>query len=309
MNRIGDAIKRFTENINNSKFNNDFLNANTIVSNFAFLILVVFIFVLVSAIGMNLVSYYLSPSETPKILKGMVSGAQCTTIKQNPNTSGSVPIKRSYNEHEGVEFTWSLWLFLEGGPSGSDSASRYNHIFHKGDNMISNTTIKEVTGPFEGMNKIQNAPGLYIKPFDTASSVNNASTTLTFVMNTFDTSRIIESVDIDNIPVNKWFNIMIMLKNRFLDVYINGSIKERKLLLGMPKQNYGDIHIGNCSGESGDGFDGYLSNLSYYNYALGTREIEGVMTSGANTTLIGGDSINASTRNNYFLSLKWFVPE
>ena len=61
-----NRINNFISNIRSSNYNNDFLNANTIVSNFAFLILAVFVFVIISAIGMNLISYYLSPSDSPK---------------------------------------------------------------------------------------------------------------------------------------------------------------------------------------------------------------------------------------------------
>ena len=64
---------------------------------------------------MNLISYYLSPSDSPKLLNGMVSGNQYYSIKQNPNLGGALPVKRSNNAHEGIEFTWSFWLFLDGG--------------------------------------------------------------------------------------------------------------------------------------------------------------------------------------------------
>jgi len=306
-----NRINNFISNIRSSNYNNDFLNANTIVSNFAFLILAVFVFVIISAIGMNLISYYLSPSDSPKLLNGMVSGNQYYSIKQNPNLGGALPVKRSNNAHEGIEFTWSFWLFLDGGPglvsTGDDSP--YKHVFHKGDNNPNDDDLRDNNGNMlinAGMNKIQNAPGLYIKPF---TAGNNTTASLTFVMNTFDTGSIIESVDIDNVPINKWFNVMIILKNRFLDVYVNGTVKNRKLLMGLPKQNYGDIHIGNVSGNDGGGFNGYLSNLWYYNYALGTREIEGIISSGASTKLVGGDSINTNTKDFYFLSLRWFMPE
>ena len=307
-----NRINNFISNIRSSNYNNDFLNANTIVSNFAFLILAVFVFVIISAIGMNLISYYLSPSDSPKLLNGMVSGNQYYSIKQNPNLGGALPVKRSNNAHEGIEFTWSFWLFLDGGHglvSEVDVDPPYKHVFHKGDRIMNNDKLTDNdnnTLTYKGMSKIQNAPGLYIKPF---TAGDNTTASLTFVMNTFDTGSIIESVDIDNVPINKWFNVMIILKNRFLDVYVNGTVKNRKLLMGLPKQNYGDIHIGNVSGNDGGGFNGYLSNLWYYNYALGTREIEGIISSGASTKLVGGDSINTNTKDFYFLSLRWFMPE
>jgi hypothetical protein len=58
------------------------------------------------------------------------------------------------------------------------------------------------------------------------------------------------------------------------------------------------------------GFDGYISNLWYYNYALGATEISKLVTKGPNTKLIssgpgsGTDSINLVNPN--YLSLRWF---
>ena len=307
MNRIGDQLNNIRYNLQNANFNNDFLNSNTIVSNFAFLILVVFLFVIVSAVLMNVVNYFMSPEYNPKLINGMVPGNQLTTIKQNPNYGGAIPVRRSNNAHEGIEFTWSLWLFLEDGPT--TSGSDYLHVFHKGDNKPNaNGNFKDADSPAniltnKGMNQVLNGPGLYIKPF----ASGDKTTSLTFVINTFDTATIVEKVEVDNIPINKWFNIMIMCKNRYLDIYINGTIKKRYQMSGLPKQNYGDVYVGATT--SSNKFDGFVSNLWYYDYALGTREIEGIMSSGANTKLVSESAINAKTSGFYFLSLRWFMPD
>ena len=308
MNRIAENINNIRNNLQNANYNNDFLNSNTIVSNFAFLILVVFMFVIVSALSMNLVNYFMSPEYNPKLIDGMVPGNQLTTIKQNPNYAGAIPVKRSNNAHEGIEFTWSLWLFLEDGPAST--GNDYLHVFHKGDNKPNVGTdfsngatdqIAEIIHTNQGMNQVLNGPGLYIKPFTSGDS----TTSLTFAINTFDTASIVEKVDVDNITINKWFNIMIMCKNRYLDIYINGTIKKRYQMAGLPKQNYGDVYVGATT--STNKFDGFVSNLWYYDYALGTREIEGIMNSGASTTLVNESTINAKTSGFYFLSTRWFM--
>ena len=45
--------------------------------------------------------------------------------------------------------------------------------------------------------------------------------------------------------------------------------------MGVPKQNYGDVFVG-----LNGGFDGNVSNLWYYDYALGTAEIQRIVNSG-----------------------------
>jgi hypothetical protein len=68
---------------------------------------------------------------------------------------------------------------------------------------------------------------------------------------------------------------------------------------GVPKQNYGSVYVA-----SQGGFSGYISNLWYYNYALGTAEINRLVNKGPDTTMTGGDTINIKDAD--YLSLRWF---
>ena len=52
------------------------------------------------------------------------------------------------------------------------------------------------------------------------------------------------------------------------------------------------------------GFDGNVSNLWYYNYALGTAAIQKIVSDGPNTNMIGNNGMNDKSRN--YLSLRWF---
>ena len=70
-------------------------------------------------------------------------------------------------------------------------------------------------------------------------------------------------------------------------------------LHGVPRQNYGDVYIA-----PNGGFSGYISNLWYYNYALGTTEIAKISSKGPNTNMIGTDSIDINKSD--YLSLRWF---
>ena len=116
-------------------------------------------------------------------------------------------------------------------------------------------------------------------------------------MNTFNVIN--EEVVIPDIPINKWFNIIIRCQNTTLDIYANGTIIRSLRLAGVPKQNYGDVYVG-----ANGGFDGNVSNLRYFNYALGTAAIQRIVARGPNTKLIGSTGMN--DRNRDYLSLRWF---
>ena len=137
------------------------------------------------------------------------------------------------------------------------------------------------------MNQPNNAPGLYIAPNTNA---------LVVVMNTFN--NIEEKLVIDNIPINKWICVQIRVENHQLDVFINGKLAKRLIMKGVPKQNYGDVYT-----SMNGGFSGYMSNLRYFNNALGTAQIQRIVDSGPNLEMTGSAITDSKPR---YLSLRWF---
>jgi hypothetical protein len=93
--------------------------------------------------------------------------------------------------------------------------------------------------------------------------------------------------------------VIIRCQNNTLDIYINGTITKSHHLHGVPKQNYGDIYVA-----PNGGFSGYISDLKYYNYAVGTAAIDKISANGPNTTMKGSNSLNIKNFN--YLSLRWF---
>jgi hypothetical protein len=252
-----------------------FLESNSLVAKFAFLLLVIFGFIIFLRIGISFLSWMFKPSESPHLIDGMVDAKQMIIFPQDPSSNGAVTIYRSINASQGLEFTWSVWIFIS---EIQTNSGVYRHIFSKGN---SNLTEKGLITP-------NNAPGLYIAPNTNALVVK---------MNTFNVIN--EEVVIPDIPINKWVSVIIRCENIKLDVYINGTITRSVNLVGVPKQNYGDVYVA-----MNGGFDGYISNLWYYNYALGTAAIQRIVENGPNTKMIGSTGMNDKMRD--YLSLRWF---
>jgi hypothetical protein len=253
----------------------EFLESNSLVAKFAFLLLVIFAFIILLRAGISLISYLLKPNESPQLINGMVDATQMVVFPQDPSSNGAVTIYRSVNATDGVEFTWSVWIFIN---NLQTNAGIFKHVFSKG-----NSTINET-----GLIEPNNAPGLYIAP-----NTND----LVVIMNTF--SAINEEITVPDIPINKWFNVILRCQNTTLDVYVNGTISRSIELTGVPKQNYGDVYVA-----MNGGFNGYVSNLWYYNYALGTLAIQNLVASGPNTNMIGSTGMNDKNAN--YLSLRWY---
>ena len=165
------------------------------------------------------------------------------------------------------------------------STSAMQHVFSKGAGLMG--TCDSAKNQFSN-----NAPGLYL--MDT--------NTLYILMDTVNQPACFPGMSNDivitNMPINKWFNVVIRLTNDTLDVYINGRLTKRLVMTSVPNQNYDDVYI--CSG---GGFNGYVSDLKYFNSSIGTTQINALVSNGPNT------SINSSNlKNNIppYLSIDWY---
>lgn len=231
----------------------DFLESNSWVAKIAFLLMVIIVFAILFRIVIALISWLFSPSGKVVLVDGYINGAKSTIISQDPSIKKSVTILRSANEKTGIEFTWSVWLFL----NGFTEDKNYHHVFNKGNKEFNNNGI--VTP--------NNAPGLYINPkYDG----------IRIIMNSFDNPES-DVIDISDLPISKWVNVMIRVQGRFCDVYINGRLTKRRTMKDVVKQNYDDVNI--CMN---GGFSGFLSSLTYYNNAISIAEIQDVLVSGPN---------------------------
>ena len=287
MNSLYGKVSYGADSFNNYSSNNkylsgskEFLQSNSIVAKITFLILIVFIFIIILRLGIIILSYLFSYSSDPILINGMVDGEQLIVKYQDPSISTSVPIMRSVNRNDGLEFTWSTWIWIKNPTSNSMQSSQYKHVFSKGSDIINDM----------GFASPNNAPGLYISPDYKELSIK---------MNTYE--NIDEGITISDIPIEKWINIIIRVDQRQLDVFINGTMTRSKTLSSLPAQNYDNVYIA-----MNGGFPGNLSSLRYFSKAIGTNKIQSIVEKGPNLTPISTSITNSLP---YYLSFRWFFPD
>lgn len=282
---VAGNLKQTTDDLFDSFRNNkfvsgtaDFLESNSAIAKVAFLILILILFTFVLRLGTTMIHSFFAPSPNPFLIKGMRRGNQPIRILQHPKYSESIPIMRSKNQNSGIEFTWNTWLFIE------TVEDEYQHIFHKGD----------VDGNKEDGSRVNTAPGLYVRK-------NNNQVELRVLMSSYD-HPIGADIKIPNIPLQKWFNVTIRVKHKFLDVYVNNNIAHRHIFEGAPpKQNYGNVYV-----SQQNGFEGLISNLRYFNRAISGVEIANIVSQGANLQSSGSDSLSI---NPPYFSMRWYLPK
>lgn len=264
----------------------DFLKSNSIIAKLSFLLLVLFLFILALRLGIILLGWIFTPSKSPVLIDGMIDAKEMNIISQDPNVDSNIPIIRSKNEKGGIEFTWSVWIYIN---NLTYKNGQYRHVFHKGNDKVmtsSSSTDKN------GMISPNNAPGLYIGP---------NTNTITIVMNTFE--NITEEITIDNIPIKKWMNVIIRCNGNILDVFINGTLARRHLFKSVPKQNYGDVYV-----SMNGGFDGYTSDLRYFDNAISTSKVQDILGKGPNLVLKSNNDATkySSQKGSPYLAQQWY---
>ena len=268
----------------------EFLTANTAISTFVGFFLCLLLFIIIFQIGMGFIQNLFGANYNPYIINGMVASDVTTVISANPNIDNSVPIYRSVDANQGLEFTWNVWFMIN---NGKNSGIVNNRIFSKGLN-----DQKYLSYNGDEPEYLNVSPGLFVTNFTTNKLVN-----LTLVMNTFDssqnTSPTIEKISISNIPIQKWICCTIRVQGKTVDIYINGLLKQRKNLINLPRQNYYDTYIGEEAGMTG-----YISSLRYYGYAVGYDEVQSLFASGPSLKMITTTSMPETSD---YLSMNWYT--
>ena len=233
------------------------------------------------------------------------SGSLAFTAVQNPASPIAQTIYTSDNQRSGVEFSYAMFCYIQSATFSRGEAVLY-HILHKG-----------YSKPYPLM-----GPGIFVW---------GNSNKLRVYMNSYQSWT--DYTDIENIPVEKWFHLVVSCKGNQLLVYINGNLKTKMALAGNtpPYQNYGDVSLFSSRKQTinttttvslntdvGDNiltavgggtqlrFDGsasgMVSRVFYFAYALTYTEIQTLMNMGPSPK-IEGPSMSISP----YLTDQWWT--
>ncbi len=286
----------YSESMNNSANSaQSFLMGSGVLSQ---LILVLVLALILYIVMMTLESMYIlwSKAEGSRVdVFPYRANAQNNTeiIAQNPAISSAVILPPSFNERTGIEYSYSFFLLLNSNgfsAPGASTTTTLKHVFHKG-----------YTKMFPLM-----SPGVFIH--------SNTNTMRVYVNST---KKILNYVDVPNVPVNKWVHVVLIARKNALEVYINGNIIKKLSVDGVLMQNYQDLILfsqraGIRLGEGTDTnamqvagpFNGDLASLTYFSYAISYSEIQGLNAVGpSKETKKGGAADVASP----YLADNWWT--
>ncbi len=115
-------------------------------------------------------------------------------------------LPRSYNEAEGLTYSYTSWILVKDFTRGYGERRR---IFSKKD-----------------------SPGLYI---------DSTSNSLLVAVDTYGTT---ETILIPNVPAMKWIHFAMVVDQHSVDIYINGILRKHHTLGQLPQLNDSAVTIG-----------------------------------------------------------------
>lgn len=261
------VVNQVTENVQNNF--KSLMTGTTLVSKFFKVGVISIIVIIIIEIIRGIYNYFEKRTgNSPWLLKGTKKANKRLVILQDPSKEGAITLNKSNNELGGLEFSYSFWMFID------DWSFRYNkwkHVLHKGN---SNAELLRTPGIY--LHKKENALRVYMSTFNSPKN---------------------EFFDVMNIPLNKWVHIVVAVRQRFIDVFINGNLVKSHKLKHLPKQNTGDVYI-----NSNNGFGGYMSNIKYNDYYISFSEIESLVNQGP-APFVPSD--NMSEKPPYFSQNWW----
>jgi hypothetical protein len=136
------------------------------------------------------------------------------TYPQDPQ-SGFELILPSKDERNGTEYSYSCYISVQP-DTFTGEKNTFKHVYHKGSK-----------GVFPLM-----SPGVFFHSDKNTMRVYQNSS-----------MKWGNFVDIENFPIKKWVHLVVMVKGKALDVYINGNLANRKKFVDLPKLNYGGFYV------------------------------------------------------------------
>lgn len=256
-----------------------FIGGTDLISQLVLTIVIVIIVSVIAAGISSAVEYYQAQQRSSAILLSDTTTGQ-QVVAQDPSL-GTPMVYNSENQQNGIEMTYSMFLLVksetfDGSKMADNQTPTLKHVFHKG---------------FKNAFPVM-APGVFVE------SVNN---TLRVYLNSATTWN--NYISIPNIPVGKWFHVIILVKGKYMDVYINGNVTQRYEFEDVPRLNYGNIYVMSPiqftyapAGQTGNNMQitgamqGMVSRLNYYGYALTYSAIDSLYRQGPSSTIVNSGS-------------------
>jgi len=201
------------------------------------------------------------------------SSTDTTLVKLHDATTPDIISANQIPSGVTTDYTYSIWFFI------NDWNYRYGQpkiIFGRTDN--NNNPAPSIT-----LGALSNNINVTLETYESTQSgvANNPNGTT-------------HTCSIENVPLQRWTNLIVSLNTRALDIYLDGKLVRTCVLPGVPKMNPSS----NIILTPGGGFSGYTSEFRYIANAINPTQAYNIYKEG-----YGGSSIMGNLLNKYRIKL------
>lgn len=167
-----------------------------------------------------------------------------------------IDISKLPSNSNSINFTYSVWIYVED----------WNYKFGNNKVILAKYGENKSPSPSISLGGFENNLEVALNCYDKKSNKNN-----------------IHNCSVNNIPLQKWVNIITSVYGNTLDIYIDGKLVRTCLLPGVPKIPTSSPIIITPSG----GFDGWTSNIEFLPNSSNPQEAYDIYKSGNGDNLGG----------------------
>ena len=184
-------------------------------------------------------------------LSGMQDGRQSVTL-----AASKLPSNNNTNN-----YTYSTWIYV----------NDWNYRFGEQKTIVERRDATGAFSPNIALGAMQNNLIVSTAVYPTTSGASASS------------APINHTCTIDNIPLQRWVNIIVSLNGRTMDVYINGKLVRTCVLPGVAKVNpSAPVMI-----TPGGGFSGWSSETTYRANSINPQEAWNIYSDGFGGNFLG----------------------
>lgn len=197
------------------------------------------------------------------------SAGQTTLVNMHDATKYQVIPATSLPGGNSTDYTYSIWLYI----------NDWNYRYGESKVIFGRLDSNNEPAPSMTLDPINNNLNVSLAVYSPSDTVSHAK---------------IHTCSLENVPLQRWTNVIMSLNSRALDIYMDGKLVRTCVLPGLPKPNpSSDLQL-----TPSGGFSGNTSGFVYLPNAINPTQAYNLYKGG-----YGGGSMMGNLFNKYRIKL------